>query len=310
MKLHARPYRDASDLAWMRRLLVQGVQSGAPASYAHPGFLDFVTHFPADEEARRNNLRLWEGTDSAGAWLAAWAIFSRHDDTFDLFIDHRLHGGPVHGAIADEFVAWATERARAAGLPQMRTFWALDYDRVLAGLLLARGFVVLDDLPPPLFGRALDDLPDAPLPPGFTVCDVRSPEDGRRRAEVTHAAFQSEAAWDAYWVEYASFMGSAVYDGGRDLFVRAPDGRGAAACTIWYDAVNGVGLFEPVATHPDFQRRGLGKAVMAEGLRRMQAAGMRRAVLGFDPHNGAARALYTALGFGAACYFVMYSKDL
>ena len=37
----------------------------------------------------------------------------------------------------------------------------------------------------------------------------------------------------------------------------------AAACTIWFDQVNGVGLFEPVATHPDFQGRGLGKAVMA-----------------------------------------------
>ena len=67
--------------------------------------------------------------------------------------------------------------------------------------------------------------------------------------------------------------------------------------------MNGVGLFEPVATHPDFRGKGLGKAVMAEGLRRMQAAGMRRAVLGFDPTNVAALALYTSLGFAASCYF-------
>jgi ribosomal protein S18 acetylase RimI-like enzyme len=31
-------------------------------------------------------------------------------------------------------------------------------------------------------------------------------------------------------------------------------------------------MFEPVGTHPDFQGQGLGKAVMTEGLRRMQAA--------------------------------------
>ena len=56
--------------------------------------------------------------------------------------------------------------------------------------------------------------------------------------------------------------------------IRSPDGRGASACTIWFDPVNAVGLFEPVATHPDFQGKGLGKAVMAEGLRCMKVAGM------------------------------------
>ena len=105
-------------------------------------------------------------------------------------------------------------------------------------------------------------------------------------------------------------MGSAVYDGERDLFVRSPDGRGASACTIWFDPVNAVGLFEPVATHPDFQGQGLGKAVMAEGLRRMKTAGMRRASLGFDPNNAAALALYTSLGFRASCYFVGYQKQV
>ena len=71
-----------------------------------------------------------------------------------------------------------------------------------------------------------------------------------------------------------------------------------------------MGLFEPVATHPDFQRRGLGTAVMAEGMRRMKAAGMRRAIVGFDPNNAAALALYTSTGFRASCYFVAYRKEL
>jgi len=74
--------------------------------------------------------------------------------------------------------------------------------------------------------------------------------------------------------------------------------------------VNRVGLFEPVATHPDFQGQGLGKAVMAEGLHRMQAAGMTRAIVGFDPNNKAALALYTALGFGTAAYFTVARKIL
>jgi ribosomal protein S18 acetylase RimI-like enzyme len=54
----------------------------------------------------------------------------------------------------------------------------------------------------------------------------------------------------------------------------------------------------------------LGKAVMAEGLRRMQAVGMRRASLVFNPNNVAARALYTSMGFRASYYFVGYRKEL
>jgi ribosomal protein S18 acetylase RimI-like enzyme len=69
-------------------------------------------------------------------------------------------------------------------------------------------------------------------------------------------------------------------------------------------------MFEPVGTHPDFQGQGLGKAVMAEGLRRMQAAGMRRASLVFNPNNVAARALYTSMGFRASRSFVGYRKAL
>jgi len=166
--------------------------------------------------------------------MEAWAICSRHEGTFDLFVSPALHGTPAHEIVMDEYVAWAEARARETGVKQISPFWAT----------------------------------------------------------------------------YAQFIGSAVYDGARDLFVRSPDGRGASACTIWFDPVNAVGLFEPVATHPDFQGQGLGKAVMAEGLRRMKAAGMRRAIVGFDPTNAAALALYTSMGFRASCYFVGYRKAL
>ena len=211
----------------------------------------------------------------------------------------------------DEYAAWGEARARAGGLKQVQPFWALAHDKVMQRLLLGHGFALLElEPPPPLFARSPDELPTVPLPAGFHIQDVGSLVDGRLRAMVTHAAFRPHEDEERYWAAYAQFIASAVYDGARDLFVRAPDGRGAAACTIWFDTVNGVGLFEPVATHPDFQRMGLGKAVMAEGMRRMRAAGMRSAVLGFDPNNVAARALYKSLGFGAACFFAVYSKDL
>ena len=313
MKMQSRLYRDSTDMKRMRQMLVAGSQAHIAASYAHPGFLDWTMYYPPDEQANRRNIRLWERVSDEGeatSALEAWAMYSRHEETFDLFVSPALYGTPAHEAVMAEYVAWAEARAREAGLKKISTFWILDHDQVMSGLLRAHGFVVQAGLPPPLFERTLDELPVIKVPDGFTVQGVSNLDDGKLRASVTHGAFRPKDDWEGYWPDYAQFIGSTVYDGERDLFVRSPDGRGASACTIWFDPVNAVGLFEPVATHPDFQRKGLGKVVMAEGLRRMKAAGMRRAVLGCDPNNVAACALYTSMGFRASFYFEMYQKEL
>lgn len=311
MRLQARSYHDSADLAPMRRLLMEGAQAGIPASYMHPGYLDWATQIPPDEEANRRNLRLWERVDGGQPALYAWAIHLSHEATFDLFVHPALYGTPRHETVMDDYVAWAEARARQAGLNELLPFWALEHDRVMARLLKGRGFEEIQtDSPPPLFERSLDELPPVRLPGGFTVQGVSNLDDGRLRAQVTHGAFRLDEDWEDFAAAYTRFIGSAGYDGERDLFVRSPDGRGASACTIWFDPVNAVGLFEPVVTHPDFQGRGLGKAVMAEGMRRMKAAGMQRAVLGFDPNNAAALALYTSLGFRASCYFALFRKEL
>lgn len=311
MKIQERPYRDSADMANMRQLLMVGRQANIQASYMHPGYLDWAAHCPPDEEANRRNLRLWERVDEHRPALKAWAIFLPKEGSFDLFVHPTLHGMPLHDTVMDEYVAWAEGRACEAGLKTLWPFWAMDYDKVLESLMRARGFAITQaDPAPPLFEVALDQLPVIELPEGFTVQGVESIADGRLRAGVTYSAFQHKEDWDGYLADYLQFMKSAVYDGQRDLLVRSAEGRGAAACTIWFDPMNRIGLFEPVATHPDFQGRGLGKVVLIEGLRRMKAAGMNRAVVGFDPDNEAALALYKSLGFRASCYFAVAQKTI
>lgn len=313
LKLHARPYRDATDLVGMRQLLVFGAQARIAASYMHPGSLDWDTHFPPEEAENRRNLLLWERWEDKedSPVLEAWAMLWRHEGTFDLFVSPALYGTSLHETVMEEYMVWAEARARAAGLSHIAPFWVRDSDAVMIRLMESHGFTAVSaDPSPPLFERTLDDLPMASLPDGFTVQGVHTPDDGRQRAAVTYAAFRSHSAWEDYCADYARFRESAVYDAERDLLVLSPEGRGASACCLWFDAVNTVGLFEPVATHPDFQGQGLGKAVMLEGMRRMKAAGMRRAILGFDPNNRAALALYTSLGFRASGYFAMYQKEL
>ena len=58
-----------------------------------------------------------------------------------------------------------------------------------------------------------------------------------------------------------------------DLVAMAPDRTFAACCLFWLDEENAVGQIEPVGTHPDYRRRGLGRALIEEGLRRLRALG-------------------------------------
>ena len=83
------------------------------------------------------------------------------------------------------------------------------------------------------------------------------------------------------------------------MMVVAPDGRCAAFCLFWLDPVNQVGLFEPVGTHPDFQRQGLGKALLLESLRQMKERGMESAIVLTNEGNTAAIRLYESVGFQA-----------
>ena len=59
MNIQARPYRDPTDLARMRQLLMAGRQATTPASYRHPGYLDFDTHCQPDEPENRREQRRW-----------------------------------------------------------------------------------------------------------------------------------------------------------------------------------------------------------------------------------------------------------
>jgi GNAT superfamily N-acetyltransferase len=68
-------------------------------------------------------------------------------------------------------------------------------------------------------------------------------------------------------------------------------------CTVWFDDVTRTAVFEPVGAHPDHHRRGLGKALMSEGLRRAGILGATLAKV--SSYAKPAHALYESMGFTA-----------
>jgi GNAT superfamily N-acetyltransferase len=130
----------------------------------------------------------------------------------------------------------------------------------------------------------------ASLPPGFRFDDDRT-----RPPTTPHHLARRNGARVA-----ERLRGGTLYRPDLDLCIRAEDGDVAAYCLCWLDTRNGVGLFEPVRTEDAYQRRGLGRALMAEGIRRLEAGGARTINVTRLTGSAAAAALYRGSGFADA----------
>jgi len=88
---------------------------------------------------------------------------------------------------------------------------------------------------------------------------------------------------------------TSLYDPTLDLAVETEDGDVAGYSLYWFDPVTKVGLVEPMRVNDDFQRRGLARAMLTEGIDRLVARGAERIKISFG--GEAAGALYRSVGF-------------
>jgi GNAT superfamily N-acetyltransferase len=86
-----------------------------------------------------------------------------------------------------------------------------------------------------------------------------------------------------------------LYDPELDLSVEADDGRVGGYALFWFDPTTLVGLLEPMRVEDDYQRRGLARMLLTNGLDRLARKGARRLKVGFE--SDAARTLYLGAGF-------------
>ena len=139
-------------------------------------------------------------------------------------------------------------------------------------------------------------IPDPVLPPGWTLRPVAGEVEANNRRAASHAAFESKMDHQVHLNRYLEFMRSPVYEDERDLVAVAPDGM-IASFVYWWPDESGIVEIEPFGTHPDFQGRGIGRALMYFALKRMVAAGMRTARVATDEWRQDAAGFYEGVGF-------------
>ena len=311
MVITPRPYRDEQDREHMKAILVEGRKASNGTYYVHAGDLSWWLFYLNREYDRRQTIYLWEGQRTDGALdVIGWSLLSPNFRAFDVF----AHPEEIGGERVEHMLIWTEERMREivkeSGGKNVRTMWVSEDDAWLISRLERRGFA-RSDCHLLYMSRSLDEsIAEPQLPSGYRVRHVAGEHEVEARAAVSHGAFASKREAEHHRQDYLEFMRSPVYTPDLDLVAVASDSRFAAFCICWLDNVNQVGLFEPVGTHPDFQRKGLGKAVVCEGLRRMKARGMTTAVLCVEHDNPAAQRLYESAGFHTANKIYTYVKDV
>jgi GNAT superfamily N-acetyltransferase len=207
----------------------------------------------------------------AAAGLTAW------DDTWqaDVF---------AVPSIVDEQTVWdATLGAAAAhGVEALRVFVG-GADAPLANVAIRSGFAMSAELSGTAWMDA-DDRPPVVEVGGFAIVDRVAGADRphpmiARNGDLVEARLRQ----------------CSLYDPTLDLAVESADGSVAGYALFWFDRTTLVGLLEPMRVEDDYQRRGLARMLLTNGLDRLARKGARRLKVGFE--TDAALNLYLGAGF-------------
>lgn len=297
----ARPFAGDADLVRLDGF-VRAVQAGPVASNSwHVGdlvrFLYLRTSFTPTRD-----LQLWLSVTDE---IVAMAAFEAQGAlAFQVHPDLR-----THGPLADEILAWGEQQWRATVQEEKSSLsiWAPAGDAWRVDFLNRRGFVrgsvgvlwLRRDLGLP--------FPAAALPLGWTVRHVGSETEWAERADIHRVVWHPAREGLPF---YRRLRQAPWYNPQLDLVAVGPASEIGSYCVCWHEPATGVGQIEPVGTHPAQRRKGLSRAVITDGLRRLRERGARLAVVHADADNEASRALYAALGFSVYNREDLYGKTL
>lgn len=297
-----RGYRGPEDVGRLQRFNAEAIATRGMAGHLHVGDIPHRLFNGLRFDGVADHLHIWE--DAAGE-IAAWGMVYPRMAAFDLQVAPALRDAEPEAELALLAFLEAETRQRAVGsATSVATDGFADDPARLAGLE-ALGWQRGSD-PYTLTRRSLEDVPSVELPPGFFIRAVTGIEDVSRLVAVHSASFGSQ------WTEalYQNVMESPGYAPERELVVVAPSGDFAAFATMWYDTLNGSGLFEPVGTHSDYRRLGLGRAILAAGMQRMQRAGLHNAMVMYANSNESSGPLYRSVGFEPTWLINDYTKPM
>ncbi len=280
-----RPYDPDSDFALVSDFLTRLYQ---------PGNRDGNWFQPVWEYARTHAWLDQSASDRIGLWLDDGRLVALC--TYELGLGEAFFAlAPGYERLKPELLAhaednlWAT---RPDGSRRLDVF-INDFDPEFEGLAAAAGFGLAGQDDRPMSMRAITH-PFGPIPlaEGFRLKSLADDNDLRQVHRVLHRGFNHPGEPPEDHLAGRRLMQSGPhYRLDLTIVVAAPTGEFVSFAGLWFDAVNRFAYVEPVATDPDYRRRGLGRAAVLEGIRRCGELGAGVAYV------GTTKPFYQSMGF-------------
>jgi GNAT superfamily N-acetyltransferase len=200
---------------------------------------------------------------------------------------------PEYRFLERELVEWLEKQVTAMGHTEIR-FMVEEIDEERQVLLSGMGY---ENLHLESYYRIRP--PDAviseyQLPEGFTIRHVDIMEDFVKYRDVQGSVFKHMKGMTEKLAE--TYRKASFYIPELDLVAVAPDESFAAFCTVRLDPVSKIAEFEPVGTHPDYRKLGLGKSLLLEGLKRLEKYNPALVCIQGAAPSEAANRLYDSIG--------------
>jgi len=305
--LTSRFYETEHDLQQMQGLLMEARSRTNDWHYFHVGELMWGFFMVTCHLNPQEYIRLWH--DNQGK-LVAYAILGE-DPSFDCQVLPEYEWSGIEA----EALAWAETRIgelrKRDGQQWSGKFvsGARQDDAKRIAFLEQHGFRYSGEFAEVNMLRALaEPIPETVVPPGCQVRALAEAGDTSNRAGAEREVWLPWTVGNVSDDDYARLMRLPGYHRELDVVAVAPDGIIAAYVNGWIDPVNRIGDFGPVGARPAYRRQGLTRAVLLEGLRRMQARGMDRVCVSTGVSNTPALRLYESVGFKIVNKYLDYVK--
>lgn len=286
-----RSYEGPADVERLQAFNAAAIAQTGGCGYVHPGDIAHRLFNGNKWFDPAEVMTIWENASG----VAAWVLVGPRHRSYDAQVRPDLRGSDLEREVLEYADARTAELMLLHDISSTTmSAEACRCDEVRIALLTELGWQPHGKLPYVVNRARIADLVDPVIPAGYVIRPAAGLGEAAALAEVHGAAFPG-ARWTP--ALYRQVMESPGYDPQRELVAVAADGSFAAFAVTWYDQRNRTGLLEGVGTHPDHQRRGLGRAVVTFAAHHMAAAGMEHAIVASFESNEASRALYRSVGF-------------
>jgi mycothiol synthase len=301
--LTSRLYAGSTDTQTMIDLLTEVRPADRIADF--PGIVDLQELM--GQSAIQMNTRLWE--DAAGRLVGFAFVDAYNNLRFE--IAPQAFGNEIESQMVD----WGMDCVRRVGrecdgsITLDASCRADDVKRI--ALLERHGFEIQSMRSLHMTRSLAEPIPAPQLPAGFVIRHVAGEHEVEPLVALHRAAFGTE---DVTVEDRLSWMRVPEYKPELDLVAVAPDGAFAAYCMCSISEEENAhtgrneGYTDPVATHPDFKRRGLARALLLTGLHLLKQHGVEIAALGTSSDNVAMQRTAESVGFGVQSATIWFTK--